>query len=208
MMLLILVCGSFRDGGSSDQVSFEGTTKRFFLPLFSYILVKNVFENPIWHSSLLKRAHLFPYLRLNSLALFFDSISSLCMTFSASHQKAAQEMASQEYQVPDLASVLKTLASFTAPTPQSQGTPPPPAPQHPAGEQSSINIEPVPDVPAAVPAPKLIDPATIIDWSSGLRCVMKTVAAHDNIIKEIRHVSWNLSLIQSYSLSIDDKGAT
>lgn len=31
-----------------------------------------------------------------------------------------------------------------------------------------------------------MDPATIIDWSSGLRCVMKTVAKHENVLQEVR----------------------
>ena len=34
-----------------------------------------------------------------------------------------------------------------------------------------------------------VDPATIIDWPSGLRCVMRTVARHDAIIARIKKVS-------------------
>jgi len=92
-------------------------------------------------------------------------------------------MAGQNYQVPDLASVLKTLASFA---PQTQRQSPQPQPQNPSVAQAPTSRGL--DTPPAVPTPKIIDPATITDWSSGLRCVMKTVAAHDNIIKEIRRV--------------------
>lgn len=33
-----------------------------------------------------------------------------------------------------------------------------------------------------------IDPTTIIDWSVGLRCVMRTVSKHDQLLGEIRKV--------------------
>jgi len=36
---------------------------------------------------------------------------------------------------------------------------------------------------------KVVDPATIVEWSAGLRCVMRTVAKHDQMIYEIRKVS-------------------
>lgn len=37
--------------------------------------------------------------------------------------------------------------------------------------------------------PKAVDPATIIDWSAGLRCVMRTMNKHDHVLQEIRKVS-------------------
>src|SRR5580704_8404919 len=99
-------------------------------------------------------------------------------------------MAASNSQVPDLASVLKTLASL-APQSQQQGI---------AHHQNTQNLNqaaqqlPLPrvqqnDVRAeAGIKPRAIDPATIIDWPSGLKCVMKTVASHENVIKEIRRV--------------------
>lgn len=35
----------------------------------------------------------------------------------------------------------------------------------------------------------MVDPSTIIEWSAGLRCVMKTVAQHDQLLNEVRKVS-------------------
>jgi hypothetical protein len=40
--------------------------------------------------------------------------------------------------------------------------------------------------PAAAASRKIIDPATIVEWSAGLRCVMKTVAVHENVLNDIR----------------------
>jgi hypothetical protein len=119
-------------------------------------------------------------------------------------------MAGQGYQVPDLASVLKTLASF-APAPQGNSQhsrPQTPEPRKTREAPPSMK----PESPAAVNSLKIIDPATITDWPSGLRCVMKTVAANENIIKEIRRVSC-LSLVnhlfELYILTkADDKSPT
>jgi hypothetical protein len=117
-----------------------------------------------------------------------------------------QTMAGQDYQVPDLASVLKTLASFVPPGPQNQGLSTQPQPQNSSSAQALTSKSS--EAPPAAPAPKLIDPATITDWSSGLRCVMKTVAAHENIIREIRRVSCiNLSL-NTILTKADDKSPT
>lgn len=77
---------------------------------------------------------------------------------------------------PDLASVLKTLASL-APQNQQQA----PLIVWPQSTQANHNTTPAGGA-------KVIDPATILDWSSGLRCVMKTVAKHDGILHEIRRV--------------------
>lgn len=96
--------------------------------------------------------------------------------------------------IPDLASVLKTLASLapqnqqqahaTYPAHQQQG--PQAWPQNPPAHQSGTQVHAV----------KVIDPATIIDWSAGLRCVMKTVAKHENILHDIRRV-----IYERYALS-------
>jgi len=42
-----------------------------------------------------------------------------------------------------------------------------------------------PKPPPAVPV-KIIDPATIVDWPSGLKCVMRTVTKHESMLQEIR----------------------
>jgi len=114
-----------------------------------------------------------------------------------------QNMAGQDYQVPDLASVLKTLASFAPPAPQNHGLSPHPQPRHPSSAQAPASKSS--EARPAVPAPKLIDPATITDWSSGLRCVMKTVAAHESIIKEIRRVSYVPSSLNTILTKAADK---
>jgi len=106
-------------------------------------------------------------------------------------------MSSNNYQTPDLATVLRTLAGLT---PQNQ--------QHAAKLSTQDQSSPLPthigqsepEVLQKIAAPsvsytcmpsatqKIIDPATIIDWASGLRCVMKTVAKHEKILHEIRRV--------------------
>lgn len=43
--------------------------------------------------------------------------------------------------------------------------------------------------PTSYQPKNVIDPSTIIEWSAGLRCVMKTVAKNENIVSEIRRVS-------------------
>lgn len=40
--------------------------------------------------------------------------------------------------------------------------------------------------------PTVVEPASIIEWSAGLRCVMKSVAKHDSIINEIRRVCFSM----------------
>jgi len=109
-------------------------------------------------------------------------------------------MAGDSYQVPDLASVLRTLASL-APQDQKNGAEESLRQQiHESQRQPPIGPHQTPQLlPQSAKlqkstafvqtaGQKLTDPATIIDWPSGLRCVMKTVAAHDNIIKEIRRM--------------------
>ncbi|ESZ96292.1 hypothetical protein SBOR_3347 [Sclerotinia borealis F-4128] len=112
---------------------------------------------------------------------------------------------SSENQTPDLASVMKILAgltqakdqqqaqsstqtssAFSAPTPEirshGSATQPQqwPQPVNPSVmHHQSLQSQPVNNS-------KLVDSATIIDWSAGLRCVMKTVAKHDHVLQEIR----------------------
>ncbi|KIN02009.1 hypothetical protein OIDMADRAFT_18778 [Oidiodendron maius Zn] len=87
---------------------------------------------------------------------------------------------------PDLASVLKTLAGL-APQNQQQGYV-----THQIHQQAPLIAWPQSTQanhnPTPVSGAKVIDPATILDWSSGLRCVMKTVAKHDSILHEIRRM--------------------
>ncbi|CAG8977884.1 hypothetical protein HYALB_00001761 [Hymenoscyphus albidus] len=121
-------------------------------------------------------------------------------------------MSNYDYKAPDLASILAGLASLAPqPQPQPPQAPPPPqesgpsqvpVPYHQAQstqpnhqyqqilqqqlEQASRSIQPGPPPVAAVPNP--IDPATITEWSAGLRCVMKTVARHENVMNDIRRM--------------------
>jgi len=99
-------------------------------------------------------------------------------------------MAGNNYQVPDLQSVLQTLASLapqTAPNAALGQYPP-----HPQDFQrqplQTLQSQPQISPPAKAPEQKGPDPTVIIDWSSGLRCVMKTVVANDDITKEIRRM--------------------
>lgn len=92
---------------------------------------------------------------------------------------------------PNLATILQTLASLQsgpAQQPQardafeaSQGSAPPNVPKEPRPYIESPKLGP--------PARKQQDPTTIIDWSSGLKCVMKIVASQEHIIKDIRKVN-------------------
>jgi hypothetical protein len=117
-------------------------------------------------------------------------------------------MAANNPQVPNLSSVLKTLASLAPHSEQSvvshhQQTQNLVAQQwqHPQKQPNAVR-------PDAAIKPRIIDPATIIDWPSGLKCVMKTVASHDNVIKEIRRVRTQYSGSGLYSLRIDDYSST
>ncbi|RDW66473.1 hypothetical protein BP6252_10108 [Coleophoma cylindrospora] len=104
-------------------------------------------------------------------------------------------MSSNDYQAPDLATVLRTLASLA---PQNQQNT-----NQKASRDPRLLSEPIsghvpytqgtqqPILQSAATRPeasnvKIIDPATIIEWSSGLRCVMKTVGKHENLLKDIR----------------------
>lgn len=108
-------------------------------------------------------------------------------------------MASNNQQAPpDLASILRTLAGL-APQAQPQQDQPiihGQVPSHfeqpqqswtPIAEQ--VSSIPRSTTPTEPPPPKnVVDPASIIEWSAGLRCVMKTVARHENVLNDIRKV--------------------
>lgn len=111
-------------------------------------------------------------------------------------------------QTPDLASILRTLASLQS---QNQQTQVETTTQLPSTAQTPVEVQPYqPELqnyqiaPQVWPKPEEIipsrsttppglpknhvDPATIIDWSSGLRCVMKVVGKNENIVEEIKRV--------------------
>lgn len=96
---------------------------------------------------------------------------------------------------PDLASVLRTLAGFTSqkqPVPADQSIPQAGQLHRPFPQQTWLpQIAPQLSAQSHVNAdgPKPIDPTIITEWSAGLRCVMKTVAKHENMLHDIRHVS-------------------
>lgn len=132
-------------------------------------------------------------------------------------------MSSSNYQTPDLASVLRTLAGLA---PQSQGqhsqqpTQDPRLSQPPAqaAEQArpgSLAQATTVRHSSSIPTPpngqkiKIIDPATIIDWSSGLRCVMKTVAKNETMLQDIRRVHYypNYRSFVTYTLTDDQSSA-
>jgi hypothetical protein len=109
---------------------------------------------------------------------------------------------------PDLASILKTLADLTPQNNQQQAqTQVQPQLQPPLHTQAEPSREfqqawqqelqkasqPRSTTPTNAPL-KVVDPASIIEWSAGLRCAMKTVAKHDHIINEIRKVCVSLPL--------------
>jgi hypothetical protein len=102
----------------------------------------------------------------------------------AFHILLAIDMSSNN--TPDLASVLKTLAGL-APQNQQQGPVTHQVHQQQAPQAWSQNAQAYHNTTLAG-GPKVIDPATIIDWPAGLRCVMKTVAKHENILHDIRRV--------------------
>ncbi|PBP27251.1 hypothetical protein BUE80_DR001649 [Diplocarpon rosae] len=106
-------------------------------------------------------------------------------------------MASNNQQAqPDLASILRTLAGLTPQNqPQQNNTTYGQAPPHFEQPQQSWTLQPerivVPprSTTPTDPLPKAgIDPATIIEWSAGLRCVMVTVARHESMLNDIRRM--------------------
>ncbi|KAI9793211.1 MAG: hypothetical protein M1816_000632 [Peltula sp. TS41687] len=115
-------------------------------------------------------------------------------------------MATVQYQPPDLASVLKTLAQFAPSRPPAPASIEQSLPSSTAGDDlpEEGEYEPadaiIPPVAAetirrptttasnhlASKRPAAVDACTIIDWPNGLRCVMKTVARNDAILARIR----------------------
>ncbi|KAH8808544.1 hypothetical protein F5884DRAFT_792569 [Xylogone sp. PMI_703] len=100
---------------------------------------------------------------------------------------------SQGYQTPDLASVLRTLASLAPQNQQQNGQqniqnvqyPPTSFQTQPRPQAVMSTSTPLSDRTPTPTAP-IIDPATITEWSAGLRCVMKIVSKNDNILQEIK----------------------
>ncbi|KAL2067347.1 hypothetical protein VTL71DRAFT_1772 [Oculimacula yallundae] len=99
---------------------------------------------------------------------------------------------------PDLASVLRTLAGL-APQAQSQQDQPTTQNQNPIHFEQPQQVWrptheearqiPRSTTPTEPPPQKVaVDPATIIEWSAGLRCVMKSVARNENITNDIRRM--------------------
>ncbi|KAI9700794.1 MAG: hypothetical protein M1836_002163 [Candelina mexicana] len=131
-------------------------------------------------------------------------------------------MASGNYEPPDLASVLRTLATYAPPKPSQaaafasitgtqheeeleEGEYEPPDISHQASQQPVQIAPPAQFIhPSNQPCPVLshlnesfpltatdrkaprTDPAAITDWSTALKCVMKTIAQSEAIIARIR----------------------
>lgn len=115
------------------------------------------------------------------------------------------EMAEQSSPAPDLASILRALQESSQrqkaenqaqaqlgaqqpcqPPQQRSTTPPCPPPEH---------LQQPPHVRASHIAPplhqpKIVDPATIIEWAAGLRCVVRTITGREEIMQEIRKVAF------------------
>lgn len=100
-------------------------------------------------------------------------------------------------QVPDLQSILSTLANFAPPTQQSQSTT---SPTEYDGT-SEQKAQPIPLLLSKTGDPRLrpqgrstaspkpnIDPAAITSWSDGLRCVTKIAAQNAQFATSIRKV--------------------
>ncbi|KAI9744098.1 MAG: hypothetical protein M1818_002250 [Claussenomyces sp. TS43310] len=107
-------------------------------------------------------------------------------------------MAGNDYQVPDLDSVLRTLAAL-GPQDQHHGQLPAGqswtthghanlGPMNPNQIQAYAPTERHPAPRAMNTMPQPVDPTAIIDWSAGLRCVMKTIAVHENVVGDIRRM--------------------
>ncbi len=91
----------------------------------------------------------------------------------------------------DLDAILRTLASLPKPEEQGQYQPQdqnvsqqqPTADPRLAGRSVLIHSAPQPQVRSSTP---LIDPATIIDWKQGLRCVSKIAAQNPQFAVSVR----------------------
>lgn len=105
-------------------------------------------------------------------------------------------MSSEKNQIPDLASVLRTLAGLSqyqhgGHQPQNQ----PSQQQDTTSQRPPQQMRQAPPKTYTPPPVKVVDPATITDWSSGLRCVMKTVSNHGHVLQEVRKVHYSVELL-------------
>ena len=114
-------------------------------------------------------------------------------------------MSTNNPSVPDLASVLQTLAGLAQsqqPFPPSNQSLSNEGVQQPWATTYPMTYPHPPPVSQQTPVKqptKVIDPATIIDWPAGLRCVMKTVAKHDKLLFDIRKVCLGLLMVNSWT---------
>ncbi|KAI4121243.1 MAG: hypothetical protein LQ347_006919, partial [Umbilicaria vellea] len=109
-------------------------------------------------------------------------------------------MATNDYQTPDLASILATLAAYTpTPQPQSFHVAPPSAPAHELSEDEYLPPPAeTPQAPVTSPGfqapenpihhPRPIDPVTLTTWPSALRCVTRTIARNEAAMARIRQL--------------------
>jgi len=122
---------------------------------------------------------------------------------------------SSNNQTPDLASILKTLAGLAPQTQQHQIQPAPqayppstPFPAEQVWQQSLAQATQPSRAPTPSTAPKVVDPSTIIEWSAGLRCVMKQVAKHEGILQDVRRVRSQIFFLRvNFSPMLDDQGS-
>ncbi|KAF7920183.1 uncharacterized protein EAE97_011524 [Botrytis byssoidea] len=93
-------------------------------------------------------------------------------------QQAQPSMQTASAQTPDITSLGQAIQQQQQPQPQwSQSAAP--STIHRESGQLQAHVQ-------STNNPKAVDPATIIDWSAGLRCVMRTLNKHDHVLQEIR----------------------
>lgn len=95
-------------------------------------------------------------------------------------QQAQPSMQTSSAQTPDITSHGQAIQHQQQPQPQwSQSAAP--STTHRESGQLQAHVQ-------SINHSKAVDPATIIDWSAGLRCVMRTLNKHDHVLQEIRKV--------------------
>lgn len=113
---------------------------------------------------------------------------------------------------PDLASVLATLAQF-APPEIIEKAAKPHAESHAAYSQPSLDVVADPRLQRGrsntpLPDKSVIDPATITEWSAGLRCMSKIAAQNQSFAESIRMVGPCTSLLShQLNRNVDGKGS-